>query len=138
MKMNPDKFHFLLSHKKIPRVDICNQKFSSTCSKNHLLIKIDNKLRFEEHILQLSKNASQKVSALEKILLLMRFDERDCIINSFITSYFSYYPLVWMFHTQSLNNRINSIHEKALRIIYQDYNSSFSELVRKDNSTKET
>ena len=33
-----------------------------------------------------------------------------------------------------LNNRINHIHERALRIIYQDYNSSFKELPRKDSS----
>ena len=33
-----------------------------------------------------------------------------------------------------LNNRINHIHERALRIIYQDYNSSFKELLRKDSS----
>ena len=29
---------------------------------------------------------------------------------------------------------INHIHERALRIIYQDYNSSFKELLRKDSS----
>ena len=49
----------------------------------------------------------------------MRFEQRKCIINSFITSHFSYCPLVWMFHSRRLNNRINHIHERALRIIYQ-------------------
>ena len=39
-----------------------------------------------------------------------------------------------MFHSRRLNNRINHIHERALRIIYQDYNSSFKELLRKDSS----
>ena len=33
MKANPDKFHLLLSDKKIHQVDIFNEKFSSTCSK---------------------------------------------------------------------------------------------------------
>ena len=49
----------------------------------------------------------------------MRFEQRKCIINSFIISHFSYCPLVWMFHSRRLNNRINHIHERALRIIYQ-------------------
>ena len=39
-----------------------------------------------------------------------------------------------MFHSRRRNNRINIIHERALRIIYQDYNSAFKELLRKDSS----
>ena len=39
-------------------------------------------------------------------------------MNDFITSQFSYCPLVWMFHGIALNNRINKIHEKALRLVY--------------------
>ena len=34
MKMNPDKFHLLLSDKKILQMDICNEKLSSTYSEN--------------------------------------------------------------------------------------------------------
>ena len=34
-----------------------------------------------------------------------------------------------MFHTKQLNNCINSLHEKALRVTYQDGNSSFKELL---------
>ena len=37
-----------------------------------------------------------------------------------------------MFHTKQLNNRINSLHEKALSVTYQDRNSSFSELLNFD------
>ena len=39
-----------------------------------------------------------------------------------------------MFHSRCLNNRIHHIHERALKIIYQDYNSSFKELLRKDKT----
>ena len=39
-----------------------------------------------------------------------------------------------MFHTKQLNNRIISLHEKALRVTYQDRNSSFSELPNLDKS----
>ena len=33
-----------------------------------------------------------------------------------------------------LNNKLNSIHERTLRITYQDYTSTFQELLNKDNS----
>ena len=55
-------------------------------------------------------------------------------MNDFITSQFGYSPLVWMFHSRGLNNRINKIHEKALRLVYSDNQSTFSELLIKDSS----
>ena len=64
----------------------------------------------------------------------MNFDQRRLIMKAFITSQFGYCPLVWMFHSQNLNNRINNIHERALRITYKDYNSTFQDLLEKDNS----
>ena len=39
-----------------------------------------------------------------------------------------------MFHSRRLNNKINSIHERTLRITYQDHISTFQELLNKDNS----
>ena len=108
-------------------MDICNKKLSSTCSENFLGIKSDNKLTFEEHVEALCKKASQKFSAVARISSLMRFEQRQRIINLFITSHFSYCRLVWIFHNRSLNNRIDHIHER----IYHDYYSSFKRLLRK-------
>ena len=39
-----------------------------------------------------------------------------------------------MFHNRSLNNKINRLHERCLRIIYNDKHSNFDELLIKDNS----
>ena len=33
-----------------------------------------------------------------------------------------------------MNNKINSIHERALRLVYSDHVSSFDELLKKDRS----
>ena len=52
----------------------------------------------------------------------------------FIISQFGYCPLIWMFYSRTLNNKINSIHERALRITYNDRKSSFEKLLRKDNT----
>ena len=109
MKVNPDKFHLLLSDKKSHQVDICNKKFSSTCSEKFLGIKTDNKLTFEEHVEELCKKASQKFSTVARISFLMRFEQRKPIVNLFITSHFSYCPLIWMFHNRRLNNHTDHI-----------------------------
>ena len=39
-----------------------------------------------------------------------------------------------MFHCRIMNNKINRIHEKALRLVYSDHVSSFDELLKKDRS----
>ena len=63
------------------------------------------------------KKVSQKVSAVARILSLMRFEQRKRIVNLFITSHFSHCPLVCMFYSRRLNNRIDHTDEKALKII---------------------
>ena len=39
-----------------------------------------------------------------------------------------------MFRSRRFNSKINSIHERGLRIIYQDSTSTFQEVLNKDNS----
>ena len=39
-------------------------------------------------------------------------------------------------NSRKLNNRINHIHGRALRLVYKDYTSSFHKLLLKDNSFK--
>ena len=43
-------------------------------------------------------------------------------------------PLVWMFHSSKMNNKINRLHERALRIAHKDFCSSFATLLEKDRS----
>ena len=39
-----------------------------------------------------------------------------------------------MFHSRIVNNKINRLQKKALRILYGDYKSKFDELLEKDSS----
>ena len=58
-------------------------------------------------------------------------------MKAFIESQFSYCPLVWMFHgNRILETRINRLHQRALRIAYNEYHLSFEELLHKDKSFK--
>ena len=60
--------------------------------------------------------------------------KRRLLANAFFTSQFNYCPLTWMFHSRKLHNKINSLHERCLRLIYSDTISSYEELLGKDNS----
>ena len=52
----------------------------------------------------------------------------------FVESQFGYCPLIWIFHSRGLNNKMNRMHEKALRVTYNDKSSTFQELLEKDIS----
>ena len=47
---------------------------------------------------------------------------------------FSYSPLTWMMHSRKLNSKINRLHERCLRVTYNDGLSLFEELLETDNS----
>ena len=55
-------------------------------------------------------------------------------MKTFVKSQLNYCPLIWMFHSRCLNNKINNVHEKALTIVFSDYKSIFQELLNKDAS----
>ena len=135
LKANPDKFHLLLSDPseelstKVDNLDIKNSK-----TQKLLGIEIDNKLTFTDHVTSICKKASQKLHALSRVRNFMTLKQGKIILKTFILSHFGYCPLVWMFHSRTLNCRINKLHERALRITYKDDKSSFEELLIKDES----
>ena len=87
-----------------------------------------------EYVSNLCSKASQKLHALARVRSYMNEKQSKILMKTFIMSHFGYCPLVWMMHSRSLNNRINRIHERALRLVYKDEVSSFSELLDKDKS----
>ena len=38
-----------------------------------------------------------------------------------------------MFYSRTTSNKINKLHERALRLVYDDYVSTFEEFLEKDN-----
>ena len=132
---NPDKFHLLLSDTNQEySVKVANFDIKNSQSEKLLGIKIDNKLTFDEHVSSICTKATQKLHALSRVGNFMTLEHRKTIMSAFILSQFGYCPLVWMFHSRKLNHRINRIHKRALRIVYQDNESSFNELLTKDES----
>ena len=110
---------------------MANDCISNSINENILDVVFDNKLNFNIHASKLCKNAGQKIHALARISNFMSLNQRKLITNAFIFSLFSYCPLIWMCHSRSIKARINRIHERALRIVYNDNNSSFEKLLVK-------
>ena len=64
----------------------------------------------------------------------MDLSKRKYLMSAFFNSQFSYCPLVWMCHSRTLNNKINRLQERCLRLMYNDKQLTFEELLEKDVS----
>ena len=56
-------------------------------------------------------------------------------MKSFITNHFIYCPIVGMFCSRKMDNQINNVHRKTLRVAHTEYDSSFEGSLSKDNSS---
>ena len=97
-------------------------------------LDIDKNLNFNEHVSSLRRKVSNKLSVLARLSNFMSFKQRRILLKTFIESQFGYCPLIWMFHSRRVNNKINHLHERSLRIVYKDNYSSYVDLLAKDKS----
>ena len=80
------------------------------------------------------QKADIKLNASARLTNYMELPKRHPLLNAFFKAQFNCCPVVWMFHPRSLNSKINRLHERCLRIIYNDKHSNFDVLLEKDNS----
>ena len=115
-------------------INIADKSIEETNKGKLLGITFDSKLIMSEHIKQTCKQASRKLSALARIAHYIDKQKRKILMKSFIISQFNYCPIVWMYCQRKSNRLINRIHERALRIAYNDYVSDFDLLLQTDNA----
>ena len=136
MKLDQDKCHLLVSGYKNENVwaNIGNEKIWESNKQKLLGLDIDRNLNFNEHVSSLCRKAGNKLSVLARLSNFMSFKQRRILLKTFIESQFGYCPLIWMFHSRRVNNKINHLHERSLRIVYKDNYSSYVDLLAKDKS----
>ena len=125
MKPNVDKYHLLGTTEKSVSTNIDGSSVTNEKEQKLLGIKFNSPLFFEGHITSVCEKASQKLHALARIVNYIDRPKRKVLVNAFITFQFSYYSLIWMLHSSTLNNRISNIHERDMRLTYKDSQSSF-------------
>ena len=111
-------------------------EFSGRFYRVNVLLDItfNSELKFEEHINKTCNIVHKKLNPLHCIASHMILDKRNMLLRVFIESDNSYCPLIWIFYSKTLSNKIKRLHEKALGVVYGDYKSKFDELLEKDGS----
>ena len=134
VKLNTDKCHLLISGYKNEqiRAKLDRDIVWESNDVKLLGITLDNSLKFDKHVSNICSKAKRKLSTLARVAKFLPFKKRRILFKAFIESQFKYCPLVWMFHGRQINDKINKLHERALRIVYNDTITSFEELLVKD------
>ena len=127
-----DKCHFLCNSNSEVSLTTETQKIKNSKFEKLLGIKLDSKLNFNSYIHDICQKAGQKLNAISRITPYMDFAKRRLLVNAFFYSQFNYCQLVWMCHNRANNNKINRLHERCLRLTYNDKKSSFKDLLEKD------
>ena len=139
MQANPDKFQFMIFFKKNVDIQSITLNVDTVIpTETHIKalgVLIDSKLSFSEHTSHLCSKAARQLNALARISRFLKPDSRKIIYNCFIRSNFEYCPLAWHFCGVTNNKKIEKIHERALRILYNDTSSSYDDLIDNGNTT---
>ena len=114
-------------------LDIGNVSIDIVNSVKLLRITIDSKLKFGQHVAILCQKANNKISAFSRVSNYLNEKKSRLLYNSFIMFQFNYCPLIWMFSGNVANNDLHRTHKRALRTLFNDYTSTFNELLHRGN-----
>ena len=137
MKANPSKFQSLVfkDSSSIPfdSFEISGQDIAISDCVKLLGIFIDNKLNFDHHIRMICAKASRQINAILRIGKYLDISSKLNLYNAFVVSNFSFCSIVWNFCTKHSIFKIEKVNKRALRAVFNDYTSSYSDLLKKVN-----
>ena len=125
LKGNASKCHLLISSGENVHVNIGTPQIKNSSCKRLLGIAIYCKLSFKNHINHICTKATANIKSLARIAPFQNKVKSKLLMNAFFKSQLSYCLLSWMYFSRKLNTKINRLHERCLRIIYNDNTSSF-------------
>ena len=92
-------------------------------------ITFDEKLHFVLHVNNICTKASRQISAISRIAKYITTDCLHKMYNAFVRSNFLYCANVWHFGIYSNIWKIEKVNKRALRVVLNDYTSSYHELL---------
>ena len=135
MMASADKRHLFLSSVENHTIEVNGSIVKNVHSEKLSEMQFDNQLKFDFYIEKLCKNVNRKLHGLARVTPYIDLSKKRILMNTFFGSQFNNYcPLISMFYSKKLYHISNRLHEKGLRIIYNDKTSSYRELLSKGGS----
>ena len=141
MIVNPGKFQSIIINKKKQdhthtkeTFEICDKVVEASPSVKLLVVQIDDKLNINLHITNICRSSANQLNALIRFKQFLSLETKKVlarIFNSYFYSNFNYWPLVWIFSSAKYLNKIEYLQKRALRYLYNDYESPQDTLLAK-------
>ena len=132
MKVNVDKFQMILFDKRGSNSDdfITSDNCTITNQQSVKLLGVtfDYSLTFDVHITEICRKPGRKLNVLSRLSKSLDIESKLILLHSFVLSHFQYCSVVWHFCSKENMNKIENIQKQALRYVFNDYQSSYSEL----------
>jgi len=135
MKLNTDKCKLIVAGQKdhLVNINVGNSNIEESSEANLLGVLVDRDLSFKSHLHAKIKKANSKIAMIKRNQHFLTFQQRKIVLSSFVHCHFNHAPLAWMFQSRGINNKINRVQERALRILYCDEQSSYEDLLKRDD-----
>ena len=135
MNANLNKFQAILATKDKRETEnleirVGNMSIKSTNQVVQLGVSLDIKLSYDVYISDLLRKASAKLNAIKRKGNFLSQSQRATLCYSYVISYFNYCSLVWHFGNLKNIHLTEKLHERAIRFIYDDYESEYFELLK--------
>ena len=92
-------------------------------------------LNFDTQVSHICQKAARQLNVLQRLSKFLSDKTRLIIFKSFIQSNFNYCPIVWHFCSKSNSEKLEKLQFRALRIVFNDYEASYENLLSRVNMT---
>ncbi len=138
MQANPEKFQFMVfsPFRKKDKgatytLDLGSVILTNVAQAPLLGVLFDTELTLNAHVLGLCKKANFQLLTLKRLARIMDAQTKLTILKSFIRSNFTYCCHIWYFCSPTLRQKVENIQYRGLRYVYNDYMSSYTELLER-------
>ena len=141
MIANPDKFKAIILKKASIdcnshiAIKVGDQLIEPTSSVNLLGLEIDDKLNFRNYIKEMCRKAGAKLNAIKRLQCILDEKERKILVDAHVTSQFNYCSTVWHFCGLSEIHKMEKLHERAIRFIYNEQSKAYFDILKENKIT---
>ena len=140
MQANAKKFQCMLLQRQSKTLSISfkvdNEIITPSESIKILGVHLDKDLSFTKHVSNLCKTTARQVNILGRLTKQLSHESKLKILHSFIMSNFNYCSLIYHESGSTNERKLEKIQERALRTVFNDFQTVYSELLTKANMNK--
>jgi len=138
MKVNPEKFQYIVFGKNIKADDVHVINVNNVTIEPKPVVKllginIDCTLSFSNHISEICAKTGRKMNVLSRLSHILNCQTKMLLFNAFIISQFNFCPVAWHYCNRGDMVKMEKIQYRSLKYVYCDFKSSYSQLLIRSN-----